>query len=69
MPRQPLSRPWNEREIDRLKKFLSAGHNLRSIAFKLKRTPAATERMLIQLGLPTPASLRRQPAANDKAGG
>ena len=69
MPRQPLSRPWNEREIDRLKKLLSAGHNLRSIAFKLKRTPAATERMLIQLGLPTPASLRRQPAANDKAGG
>jgi len=58
MGRPPLTRRWNEREIEQLKKLLNAGFNTRAIAFRLKRTVSAVERMLTLQGLPTPTELR-----------
>jgi hypothetical protein len=58
MGRPPLTPRWNEREIEQLKKLLNAGFSTRAIAFRLKRTVSAVDRMLALQDLPTPTELR-----------
>ena len=58
MARGPLTRRWTDKELEQLKTLLLAGFNVRAIAFRLKRTPAAVDRMLLLQGLSKPHQVK-----------